>query len=117
MTRLSKLALALVAVCAIASPAMANGLGEGRPYQFRTDSQRSVNLTVERSRLELLGLLGGGGVGGGGGGTGQTGNSSSINISGSNNTVTINQTNSGAQTQSRDCSSSSFNITGGMYGC
>ncbi len=117
MKRFSKVALVMAALAAGSFPAMANGLGEGRAYQFRTDSQRSVNLTVERSRLELLGLLGGGGIGGTGGGTGQTGNSSYINISGSNNVVTINQTNNGAQTQSRDCSGASFNITGGMFGC
>jgi hypothetical protein len=118
MKSISTLSVMLVALAGLASPALANGLGESRPYQFRTDSQRSVNLTVERSRLELAGLLGNGSSGGGtGGGTGQTGNSSYINISGSNNNVTITQSNTGNQSQTRDCSGASFNITGGMYGC
>ncbi|MFC3706302.1 hypothetical protein ACFOOL_16260 [Devosia honganensis] len=98
-------------------PAFGNGLGESRPYQFRSDSQRQVNLTVERSRLELLGLLGSGSGLGGGSGTGQVGNSTVINVSGSNNVITVNQTNSGDQSQTRDCSGSSFNVTGGMFGC
>lgn len=92
---------------------LANGLGEGRPFQFRSDTQRQVLLALERSRLELLGLLGSGG-GGTGGGSGQTGNAVSINVSGSNNNITVTQTNSGAQTQTSTCSD--FNITGGMYG-
>lgn len=93
-------------------PIFANGLGEGRPYQFRTDSERQVALSVERTRLELLGLLGGGG--GLGGGSGQTGNISSITVNGSNNNITVTQDNSGDQTQTSTCSD--FNITGGMFG-
>lgn len=109
------LAALLVAQCA---PAFANGLGESRSYQFRTDSQRQVNLTLERTRLELLGLLGSGSSNGGnGGGAGQIGNTTTINVNGSNNTISITQTNSGAQTQERDCSGSSFSVTGGMFGC
>lgn len=91
-------------------PIFANGLGEGRPFQFRTDAQRQVMVNQERTRLELLGLLGtnGGGVGGG---SGQTGNATSINVSGSNNEITVIQTNTGHQTQCSD-----FSITGGMFG-
>ncbi len=110
--------LALIITAATCLPAAANGLGESRSYQFRTDSQRQVNLTVERTRLELLGLLGSGSSTGlGGGGTGQTGNITSVNVSGSNNNITITQTNNGSQTQTRDCTGSDFNVTGGMYGC
>lgn len=116
MTR--KLFLLAVLVAAQTAPALANGLGESRSYQFRTDSARQVNLTVERTRLELMGLLSSGnGSGTAGTGTGQTGNSTSVNVSGSNNTITITQTNSGAQSQTRDCTGSSFNVTGGMFGC
>jgi hypothetical protein len=117
MKSLSVFVSAALIATSLVAPALANGLGESRPYQFRSDSQRQVNLTVERTRLELNGLLGGGMGGGSGSGTGQVGNSSYINVNGSNNTITINQTNSGAQTQTRDCAGSSFNITGGMYGC
>lgn len=118
MKTISTLTIILVALGALSLPTLANGLGEGHPYQFRSDSQRQVNLTVERTRLELLNLLGGNSLGtGSGSGTGQIGNSSFINVSGSNNVITITQTNSGAQTQTRDCTGSSFNITGGMYGC
>ncbi|HEV7291114.1 MAG TPA: hypothetical protein VGN79_02250 [Devosia sp.] len=113
---LAGVGLAAGLICS--SAALANGLGEARPYQFRTDSQRQVNLTVERTRLELDGLLGSSGSAAGlGGGTGQTGNQSAITVSGSNNNITITQTNNGAQTQTSDCSDTSFNITGGMYGC
>lgn len=108
--------VALVAVMST-TPVLGNGLGEGRPYQFRSDSQRQVGLTVERTRMELLGLLGSGGGFGSGSGTGQIGNTTSVNVSGSNNVISITQTNSGSQTQTRDCSGASFNITGGMYGC
>lgn len=102
----------------ISGAALANGVGEGRSYQFRSDNQRQVMLAVERTHLELLGLLGGSGAGGlGGGGSGQTGNASSIVINGNNNTVTVDQTNSGSQTQTSDCSSSSFNLGGSMFGC
>ncbi|ODT70850.1 MAG: hypothetical protein ABS75_10535 [Pelagibacterium sp. SCN 63-23] len=118
VVKFPNLALAVLAsIVGISGPAWGNGLGESRPYQFRSDSQRQVNLTVERTRLELRGLLGSSSGGLGGGGTGQIGNSSSVNVSGSNNTITINQTNSGAQTQTRDCSGANFNVTGGMFGC
>jgi hypothetical protein len=110
---------AIVAVVALAAitPVSANGLGESRPYQFRSDNQRQVNLTIERTRLELLDLLGNGSSSGNGSGTGQIGNTTSVNVSGSNNVISITQTNSGAQTQTRDCSGASFNVTGGMFGC
>ncbi|SEP97020.1 hypothetical protein SAMN05428969_1342 [Devosia sp. YR412] len=109
------LAALLLASC---TPALANGLGESRSYQFRSDNQRQANLTVERTRLELLDLLGNG-TGGGSGGTatGQTGNTTSVNVSGSNNVISITQTNNGAQSQTRDCNGASFNVTGGMFGC
>ena len=92
---------------------LANGLGEGRPFQFRSDTQRQVLLALERTHLELLGLLGGTG-GGVGGGSGQTGNAVSINVSGNNNTITVTQDNSGDQSQTSTCAD--FNITGGMFG-
>ncbi|MBD8066581.1 hypothetical protein IC608_13985 [Devosia sp. PTR5] len=114
----TKIMVAALLVVAGSVPVAANGLGESRSYQFRSDSQRQVLLTVERTRLELLGLLGNGSSNGtGAGGTGQTGNTTSVNVSGSNNVITINQTNNGAQTQTRDCTGADFNITGGMYGC
>lgn len=112
-----KIFLLALLIAAQAAPAAANGLGESRSYQFRSDNQRQVNLTLERTRLELYGLLGNGTNGTGGTGTGQTGNSTSVNVSGSNNVISITQTNSGAQTQTRDCTGSSFNVTGGMFGC
>lgn len=108
------LAALLLAHCA---PALANGLGESRSYQFRSDNQRQANLTVERTRLELLDLLGNGTGSTGGTGTGQVGNTTSVNVSGSNNVISITQTNNGAQSQTRDCSGASFNVTGGMFGC
>ncbi len=39
----------------VAAPtaAFANGLGEDRPYQFRTANERQVLLNLERTRLEL----------------------------------------------------------------
>lgn len=93
---------------------LANGLGEGRPFQFRSDTQRQVLLSVERTRLELLGLLGTSTSGGPGGGSGQTGNAVSINVSGDNNNITVTQTNNGNQEQTSTCSD--FNVTGGMFG-
>lgn len=96
--------------------ALGNGLGEARPFQFRTDSQRQVLLTLERTRLEMLGLLGSG-ISGPGSGSGQTGNAVTISVSGSNNNITVTQANHGNQTQNTDCSGANFNITGGMYGC
>lgn len=116
LKRNALLAGALTLTIAMMAPAFANGIGEGRSYQFRSDNQRQVLLGVERSRLEILGLLGEG-AGGVGGGSGQTGNAVSIVVSGSNNNITVNQTNSGDQTQNTNCSNSNFNITGGMYGC
>lgn len=98
------------------APAYANGIGEGRSYQFRSDNQRQVLLGVERTRLELLGLLSSD-SGGLGSGSGQTGNAVSIVVTGNNNNITVDQTNSGNQQQTTDCSNSRFNITGGMYGC
>lgn len=117
--RLSRLLLiGVVSITSLSLPqfALGNGLGESRPFQFRTDSQRQVLLTLERTRLEMLGLLGSG-IGGPGSGSGQTGNAVTISVSGSNNNITVTQRNLGNQTQSTDCSGASFNITGGMYGC
>lgn len=107
---------ASVLLATLSVSAYANGIGEGRSYQFRTDNQRQVLLATERSRLELLGLLAGTG-GGLGSGSGQTGNAVSIVVSGSNNTINVTQSNTGNQEQNTDCSGSNFNITGGMYGC
>jgi hypothetical protein len=113
-----RLLVAAIAMALSALPASGNGLGESRSYQFRTDSQRQVFLTIERARLELQDLLGNDGAGNGfGSGTGQIGNNSYINISGDNNVVNVVQNNSGNQTQTRDCSGASFDITGGMFGC
>ncbi len=108
-------ALAIALSIAMVSPTSAGGLGEGRPWQFRSDNERQSRLSMERTRLELLGLLGS--SGGLGSGTGQTGNAVSINVSGSGNTISVTQTNSGDQTQTSDCSNGTFNVTGGMYGC
>ncbi len=107
------LALVVLIVLSTTSTVFANGLGESRSYQFRSSSERQGALSTERLRLEYLGILGSGD--GLGGGSGQTGNASSINVSGDNNTITVNQTNSGAQTQDHDCTD--FNVTGGMHGC
>ncbi len=96
--------------------AAANGIGEGSSWQFRSDSQRQVLLTVERTRLELLGMFPSTGSGLGGG-SGQTGNATSIVVSGDNNNISVTQSNSGDQTQTSSCDSSTFDITGGMYGC
>lgn len=116
MRKIKRVAVAVMATALTLSPVsiFANGLGEGRPFQFRSDNQRQVLLSVERTRLELLSLLGTGGAGAAGGGSGQTGNAVSINVSGDNNTIIVDQTNSGAQTQTSTCSD--FNVTGGMFG-
>lgn len=116
ITRVLLIGVVWIASGGLPQLALANGLGESRPFQFRSDTQRQVLLTMERTRLELLGLLGGG-VGGPGSGSGQTGNAVTISVSGSNNIITVNQRNLGDQTQNTDCSGASFNITGGMYGC
>lgn len=107
------LAIALSVV--MISPTSAGGLGESRPWQFRTDNERQSRLSTERTRLELLGLLGS--SGGLGSGTGQTGNAVSISVSGSGNTISVTQSNTGSQTQTSDCSNGTFNVIGGMYGC
>lgn len=109
-------ALAIAVLAAAIAPAMADGLGESRPWQFRTDNERQSRLSVDRTRLELLGLLGSS-SGLGSGGTGQTGNALSINVSGSGNTISVTQSNTGSQTQTSDCSNGTFSVTGGMYGC
>lgn len=116
MRKIKRVTVSVLSTLVILSPLpiLANGVGEGRSFQFRSDSQRQVLIAMERTRLEMLGLLGSSGGGGTGGGSGQTGNAASINVSGSNNTITVTQTNSGAQTQTSSCSD--FNITGGMYG-
>jgi hypothetical protein len=89
-------ALILALSIACTHEANANGLGEGRPYQFRTELQRQTLLAGERLRLEFLGFIGSGtGVGVGQGG--QTGNAVSIAVGGSNNNITVTQTNTGSQ--------------------
>lgn len=91
------------------SVAFANGLGEDRPYQFRSANERQVLLNLERTRLELQGEFPATGVGSGSGlGTQQTGNATTININGSGNTVTVTQTNSGAQTITQTDSNNSI---------
>lgn len=91
------------------SAAFANGLGEDRPYQFRTANERQVLLNLERTRLELQGKFPATGVGSSSGlGTQQTGNITTITISGSGNTVTTSQTNSGAQTITQTDSNNSI---------
>ncbi|QLF71034.1 hypothetical protein FE840_016580 [Peteryoungia desertarenae] len=89
---------ALAALLALlGGSASANGIGEDRPFQFRSANERQVLLNLERTRLEQKSGLGVGSAAGLG--TQQTGNSTSIIISGSgNNTITTSQTNSGAQT-------------------
>lgn len=115
---ISRLSLLVLSAAAVAAPSMgfANGIGEGRSFQFRSEAQRQVMLTMERTHLELLGLLTSN-SGLGTGGSGQTGNASSITVNGSNNVITVNQTNSGNQTQNTDCSSSTFQLGGSMFGC
>lgn len=91
------------------SAAVANGLGEDRPYQFRSANERQVLLNLERTRLELQGKFPATGVGSAAGlGTQQTGNATTITINGSGNTITTTQTNSGAQTITQTDSNNSI---------
>ncbi|MBC2774380.1 hypothetical protein H6M51_16055 [Rhizobium sp. AQ_MP] len=91
------------------SAAVANGLGEDRPYQFRTANERQVLLNLERTRLELQRKFPATGVGSSAGlGTQQTGNSTTITISGSGNTITTSQTNTGGQSISQTSSNNSI---------
>lgn len=91
------------------SVAFANGLGEDRPYQFRSANERQVLLNLERTRLELQGEFPATGVGSAAGlGTQQTGNSTTININGSGNTVTVTQDNTGDQTITQTDSNNSI---------
>lgn len=93
--------VAWLVALAVAAPsiASANGLGDDRPYQFRTANERQVLLNLERTRLELKGeFRANTGVGSGSGlGTQQTGNSTTITINGSNNAVNVTQSNTGSQ--------------------
>lgn len=101
----------LVALVVVApSMAFANGLGEDRPYQFRSANERQVLLNLERTRLELKGeFRANTGVGSGSGlGTQQTGNATTININGSGNTVTVTQDNDGNQTITQTDSNNSI---------
>ena len=87
----------------LSGSALANGLGEDRPYKFRDANDRQVLLNLERTRLEFFS-----GVGSAYGlGHQQKGNDTYIHISGDNNTVDVNQEHTGDQsTQSSSGSSS-----------
>jgi hypothetical protein len=99
------LALGLISPAA----AVANGLGEDRPYQFRTPNERQVLLNLERTRLELQGEFPATGVGSAAGlGTQQTGNATTITINSSGNTITVDQDNSGDQTITQTDSNNSI---------
>lgn len=74
--------------------ASANGIGESRPWQFRSFNERQVLLNI----LQVTGGLTGTGVGGLNGLGTQTGTASSIVINGDNNTINVTQDNSGDQT-------------------
>lgn len=105
--------MAATLTVAISGPSLvlANGLGEDRPYQFRSANERQVSLNAERTRLELQGKFPMGvGSSAGLGGTQQTGNDLIITINGNgNNTIDVGQTNNGDQT-AQDSDQSSSNI-------
>lgn len=109
-SELCRLAGGLLCVAALASAhvsgAAANGFGENRPYQFRSDADRNVRLNVERTRLQQNGDLGVGGASGLGAFTSQGGQptGNSIVFEGDNNT--INQTNNGSQSSNNQKDSS-----------
>ena len=99
MKGLLLLVTASVIGAASIGPAFANGAGENTPWQFRTPSERQVLLNEEMERLSLDKGLG---VGSSSGLGTQTGNAISVTVSGSNNTVTLDTTNSGDQSISDD---------------
>jgi len=88
--------LAATVFVAGASPVLANGFGEERPYQFRSPTERNVALIGENTRLSFETQSRG--VGSTQGLGGQTGNSLTINISGNgDNVIDVDQDNSGDQ--------------------
>ncbi|KPF46522.1 hypothetical protein ACSV9I_12535 [Rhizobium sp. G187] len=96
--------LAVVVPCS----ASANGLGDDRPYQFRSANERQVLLNLERTRLELQGRFNTGVGSAAGLGTQQTGNSTTINVTGSNNDITVTQDHNGDQTIDQNNSNNSI---------
>jgi hypothetical protein len=108
MVRFGYVVFGLVLACALPSVVWANGLGEDRPYQFRSANERQVLLNLERTRLEQEGAIGTGVGSSAGLGTQQTGNSTVINIDGSNNDIAVDQDNSGDQTVTQTDSNNSI---------
>lgn len=103
-----RIAFPLILAVLVPTGALANGLGDDRPYQFRSANERQVLLNLERSRLELQGKLGTGVGSSAGLGTQQTGNSTTINITGSGNDVTVTQDHNGDQTIDQNNSNNSI---------
>lgn len=95
----------LLVVLAV-GPAVANGIGESSSFQFRSVNDKQVLLNLERMRMEVVGLLG---VGSGGGLGGQTGNTTTIAVSGSNNTINVDQDHTGNQTSTDNSTDNSGN--------
>ncbi len=108
MVRFRSVAFGIVLVSASPLVAAANGLGDDRPYQFRSANERQVLLNIERTRLEQDGAIGTGVGSTAGLGTQQTGNSTVINIDGSNNDITVDQDNTGDQTVTQTDSNNSI---------
>lgn len=109
MVVIGKIVRVIALAGVLPSVTFANGLGEDRPYQFRSANERQVLLNLERTRLELQGEFPATGVGSAAGlGTQQTGNSTTININGSGNTVTVTQDNTGDQTITQTDSNNSI---------
>lgn len=79
----------------IVEPVAANGIGEGGSFQFRSVNEKQVLTNLERLRMEVVALLG---VGSSGGLGGQVGNTTTIAVSGSNNTINVGQDHNGDQT-------------------
>lgn len=103
-------AAAALLIAAAAPPALANGFGEDRPWQFRSPAERQILLQSEQTRLNFMTFGLGGGVAGAGG---QTGNSTSITITGDgDNTIDLTQDNTGNQTI-QDAEGSGQNTVGG----
>ncbi|WP_394155138.1 hypothetical protein [Loktanella salsilacus] len=87
-----------VAFGALPGFVFANGLGEGRPWDFRTPSEQQILLLGEQTRLNFL-AYDRDSVAAGAAASGQTGNSLSIVITGSgNNVIDTGQDNNGDQT-------------------
>jgi hypothetical protein len=89
---------AFMAFGTLPSSVFANGLGEGRPWDFRTPSEQQILLLGEQTRLNFL-AYDRESVAAGAAASGQTGNSLSIVITGSgDNVIDTGQDNSGGQT-------------------